>query len=81
MIAGGVDFAAAPATPDDVANIQYTSGTTGSPKGVMLTHRNLLNNGMGMAHAPEGHRDGPHLRAGAALPLLRLGDRLDGVAW
>ena len=29
---------------DDVVNIQYTSGTTGSPKGVLLTHYNLVNN-------------------------------------
>lgn len=30
---------------DDAVNIQYTSGTTGFPKGVTLTHHNLLNNG------------------------------------
>jgi len=29
---------------DDVINIQYTSGTTGFPKGVLLTHNNILNN-------------------------------------
>lgn len=36
---------AATVDKDDVANMQYTSGTTGFPKGVMLTHYNIVNNG------------------------------------
>ncbi len=31
--------------PDEAINIQYTSGTTGFPKGATLTHKNILNNG------------------------------------
>jgi len=36
---------AAQVSPHDVCNMQYTSGTTGFPKGVMLTHYNVVNNG------------------------------------
>jgi len=35
--------------PEDVIMMQYTSGTTGYPKGVMLTHKNLIGNATGMA--------------------------------
>jgi fatty-acyl-CoA synthase len=40
-----IDARAASLDPDDPINIQFTSGTTGTPKAVVLTHHNILNNG------------------------------------
>ncbi len=53
--------------PHDVVQIQYTSGTTGAPKGVMLTHHGTLNNAKLM-----GERAGfdEHSRLLAVMPLF-----------
>ena len=60
--------------PEDVANIQYTSGTTGMPKGVMLTHRNQVNNGKFLAQGMRYTEPRSHLRSRSDVPLLRMRD-------
>ena len=45
VIADEIQRMAAAVSSRDVCNMQYTSGTTGFPKGVMLTHYNIVNNG------------------------------------
>jgi len=52
-------------TPDDPAIILYTSGTTGEPKGVVLSHWNLVINAMDIANALEFHDE----RMMCILPL------------
>ena len=52
---------------DDTAVIIYTSGTTGSPKGVCLTHRNIVHNVVSTSYIPEKLRPGDRLLS--ILPL------------
>ena len=52
---------------NDVVMMQYTSGTTGFPKGVMLTHRNILNNGF---YIGEGQRLGAEDRVTLPVPFF-----------
>ncbi|MHB9841959.1 AMP-binding protein [Paraburkholderia terrae] len=54
---------------DDVALLMYTSGTTGAPKGVLLTNRNLLANARNITAE---HRLGTDDRVLAALPLYHI---------
>jgi fatty-acyl-CoA synthase len=66
MLAQGQDIPARRILADEVTNIQYTSGTTGSPKGVLLTHRNILNNAAIIA---EGMRISQRDRIAVPVPL------------
>ncbi|OTG80352.1 AMP-binding protein [Acinetobacter sp. ANC 4648] len=52
---------------DETINIQFTSGTTGNPKGTMLTHNNLLNNGYFVG---EGIHLTPQDRVCISVPLF-----------
>jgi long-chain acyl-CoA synthetase len=59
-------------SPDDLACLQYTGGTTGLPKGAMLTHRNLVASVAQIrAFLLHGHRDAED-RAIAVLPLFHV---------
>jgi len=59
--------------PDDLATIIYTSGTTGNPKGVMLSHSNIISNFKACAHIPPF---GEESRAVSYLPLCHVYERM-----
>jgi fatty-acyl-CoA synthase len=63
---GVLDARQAQVRHGDVVNIQYTSGTTGFPKGAMLTHRNLL---MNAYHVGRRQSFGEHDRVCIAVPF------------
>jgi len=76
LAAAGTDSAPC-AAPDDILLIQYTSGTTAYPKGVMLTHRGMLGNGfisgqrIGLRSGDRFHSSRPFFHvAGTTLSIL-----------
>lgn len=82
--ADALERARAAVSPDDVATIIFTSGTTGAPKGVVLTHRNVVSNVRAIAEAiplPAGSRALSFLPLGHSFErLVVLGYMVFGVA-
>jgi long-chain acyl-CoA synthetase len=60
---------------DDLAEVVFTSGTTGDPKGVMLTHRNILSNAIA---ATQIFPIGPKQRMLSFIPLSHMFEQLGG---
>jgi len=62
-------------TGDDLAEVVFTSGTTGDPKGAMLSHRNILSNAVA---ATQIFPIGPKMRLLSFLPLSHMFEQLGG---
>ncbi len=72
---GAIDASDAAIDPDDIATIVYTSGTTGMPKGVILTHRNVVWTADALLQVFSEGDDGRRL---SYLPLAHIAERITG---
>jgi len=70
-----LDKTAESAKPDDLLTLIYTSGTTGNPKGVMLTHKNLISNIKAISQTVEMRDSDVFL---SFLPLSHVFERMSG---
>lgn len=62
---------------DDLATIIYTSGTTGNPKGVMLTHHNIVSNILSVkSRIPTANKDYREIKALSFLPICHVFERM-----
>ncbi|MEE2036815.1 AMP-dependent synthetase/ligase [Nocardiopsis sp. CT-R113] len=74
---GGAAFERRPApTPDDLLTVLYTSGTTGDPKGVPITHRDMLANATAVDAVVELPESPDHI---CYLPLAHIAERVLGL--
>ncbi|WP_055695666.1 AMP-dependent synthetase/ligase [Streptomyces prasinopilosus] len=64
------------AGPDDPVTVVYTSGTTGEPKGVVLTHRQVIANALALDAAVELP---PHVEHICYLPFAHIAERMLGI--
>lgn len=64
--------------PDDIATLIYTSGTTGNPKGVMLSHLNIISNVIAISPIPNVGSEGKAL---SYLPLCHIYERMINYIW
>lgn len=69
LASGTLDFAGPDLNEEDVAVILYTSGTTGKPKGAMLTHRNLYSNAIDVSNYLKMNEDD---RIITTLPMFHV---------
>ncbi|XP_031260670.1 long chain acyl-CoA synthetase 7, peroxisomal-like isoform X1 [Pistacia vera] len=65
-----------PPNPEDIATICYTSGTTGTPKGVVLTHRNLISSVAGFSYMVKFYPSDIYI---SYLPLAHIYERTNQI--